>query len=283
MRIKSVYLLAAAALLLMLSNYAFASTLQVNYPSHGIEVNDSAVVESSENRKRVYPYLEYRGITYFPMTWHDAGRLNYYPAWDGDRLDLKSRDYLQEYDVMETEPFEENHVLVSPAAYDIYVNGEKLVLSSTYPPFSYRDITYIPMTWEITQQLKLGNEFVAEQKVLHITKEGYTPPPKGTYTGSDVDYEFTYNGKPLYVRLHYGPRVDGNTLSFSYDGESYKIIGSMEYFFGTKSTEEGRYIQDRDISFEDGWIYVMAARIFENEPSSRYRINIETEEMQKVD
>ena len=102
----------------------------------------------------LYPPLNYRGVTYFPMTWGYCRLLGLTSVWvEGNGLFIAhqghSSDEIPSYEATRNP----KAVTATIPTYPIYVNGEKIDNSKEeYPLLNFRGVTYFPMTWRFARE-----------------------------------------------------------------------------------------------------------------------------------
>lgn len=122
------------------------TNLTAELPTFDITLNGVKI----DNSNRLYPFIVYNGITYFPMTYYDSRFLNLKTEWDASTgLKVLKGDESSGYI---TDAAKIKHPeLMKPAlaAFDIHINGKKIDnQSELYPLLLYKNITYFPMTWK---------------------------------------------------------------------------------------------------------------------------------------
>ena len=140
-------LLAAVLLRILPAPAAQADgTVRVSLPGHSVTVNGQTV--SSEHSR--YPFLVYKDITYFPMTYYDCRLLGLSTAWtkeDGltvEKNDASLSEYVREVQSVKNERVQQARIAEGP----VTVNGKSIDNSSEpYPVLSFRDVAYFPLTW----------------------------------------------------------------------------------------------------------------------------------------
>lgn len=142
-------LLMAALLLGILpapAAYASGGTVQVTLPSHAVTLNGQTV--SSDYSR--YPFLVYKDITYFPMTYYNCKLLGLSKTWTwetGSKIeknDAELSEYIREVQSAKNAETQQARIAEGP----IMVNGKAIDNSSeTYPILSFRDVAYFPLTW----------------------------------------------------------------------------------------------------------------------------------------
>ena len=132
-----------------------ASSVKVTIPSYKVELEYEAVNCATSK----YPLINYKGITYFPMTWGYSRLLGLTSVWiEGKGLFVASwGTYGPATSDFEMPVYKgsKNPKTVSAviADYPIYVNGAKLDNSKEeYPILNFRGITYFPLTWRFARE-----------------------------------------------------------------------------------------------------------------------------------
>ncbi len=108
------------------------------------------------NEYRQYPLLQFRNITYFPMTYFDSRFLGVSATWTEDwELIVDKIDITQPYhDYPRVRANDERYPVsgrdnVYICNDDIKINGKRIDNESEeYPFIGFRDVIYFPLTWE---------------------------------------------------------------------------------------------------------------------------------------
>ena len=123
-----------------------AQTVQVTLPSFDVTLNG----QTHSNTYSKYPFIVYKDITYFPMTYYDSRLLGLTTAWSAEEgLAIAKQDgYISEYlrEVNGTK----NKIKQTASIVEgkITVNGTVIDNSrEEYPLLLFRDVTYFPLTW----------------------------------------------------------------------------------------------------------------------------------------
>ncbi len=138
------------------NTYASSHQVSVTIPNFQVKVNENWVDSHYEK----YPLVVYKGITYFPLTWHWCSELglNYsYTQKDGLYI-ISDHMVIGEEDKPSSQGghFISNHDYSAEiASYPVHING-KLIdnKSEEYPLLNFNGITYVPLTWQYVK-----NEF----------------------------------------------------------------------------------------------------------------------------
>ena len=131
----------------------------VTIPKFKVTFNDQEV----DSAEREYPLLQFRDITYFPMTYDDCRFLGLTTDWDGSAKKLtitKEAVENPQYNSYHSNPNREPYIYaeglesvyihgdVKNCTFEIEVNGKEVVNSEEeYPLLLFRNVTYFPLTW----------------------------------------------------------------------------------------------------------------------------------------
>ncbi len=127
------------------SLFAFAKDTQVDViiPDYSVTIDNSSIYYADS----LYPFINYGGITYFPMTYNYCRVLNLAVSWDSQSgLFISYHPSNGALPVYETTVNSKNCTALVPQ-YDIYINSKKFDNSSAkYPLLNFRGVTYFPLT-----------------------------------------------------------------------------------------------------------------------------------------
>lgn len=234
-RVKMKRLVLIVMLLVLLIPATFAETKEVEVvlPEFDITINGNVI----DNRTENFPFIQYKGITYIPMTWDLSYALGLELKWnDVDGLKVSKRDKMQVY--VQKEKVLNNlggRYDATIVTFPVIVNGEIIDnLNADYPLLNFRNITYFPMTydymvgefgagykWNDTTGLKVS----ADSKLEVFIPKPYYVELKVT------DAELEEKGL-LFNEMLYIEREDGDTndyvkvysnLNNNYDGYYYNV------------------------------------------------------------
>jgi len=151
MKRKQTFLFFLVLLILLLSPPAFAAqkNVTVTIPTYQIEINGQVI----DNSKNNYPFLEYKNVTYFPLTWDYCNALNLKISWSNEAGLSITRINSNSTPVINQELTSSNILGKSYSAnlpqFKITINGKVIDNNSQeYPLLNFRNITYFPLTWE---------------------------------------------------------------------------------------------------------------------------------------
>lgn len=124
-----------------------AKEITVTLPTFPVTLNGLKL----DNSTSQFPLLVYQDITYFPMTFYDCGLLGIETQWDqkkGLSID-KHKNHMAYYDRYQAaEPNEKIQTAELPD-FSIRVNGKEVDNKrEPYPIFVFREVTYLPLTWQ---------------------------------------------------------------------------------------------------------------------------------------
>ncbi len=164
---------------------AFAEEeVDINLASGLITINGTDI----DNSKEVYPFISYKDITYFPMTWDFAKSMGLSTEWtqeSGLKINKTGSG-----EVVKLSPTANNDLTKSykanVSASKIEVEGKSINnASEEFPILTFRDITYFPMTWRfmveefgavyswnaetglnITSSAEINTEIVVEEEIV---------------------------------------------------------------------------------------------------------------------
>lgn len=115
-----------------------------------------------DSANRAYPLLQFRDITYFPMTYDDCRFLGLTTDWDDNskRLTIKKETVENaEYNPYTWDGYNVSTYVyaegldgvysdVNNCKFEIVVNGKEVINSEEeYPLLLFRNVTYFPLTW----------------------------------------------------------------------------------------------------------------------------------------
>lgn len=181
-------------------------------------------------RDSIYPFISYKDITYFPMTWDYSKALNISSSWvEGKGLYIAYHPSYADLPIYETTVNKKYDTAVIPT-YPIYINGSKIENESEeWPILNYRGITYFPMTWH----------YAHDEFNWTVNWDGnFSLDPYITDSPGDITviYEIGDESASLYkYRSFYtveDPNNDGNQVSYVYSGSSEEFF-SFNYDTGS--------------------------------------------------
>lgn len=135
-------------MLLMISGVSYADQVEVKIADYDVSINGNII----DNVHSEYPVINYKNITYFPMTYDYVGGTGLRLKYDADEgLRIALDDELAIFNQMFLNG---NNVLggsdfATLVNYPVFVNKREIDnMSEEYPLLNFRNITYFPMTWQ---------------------------------------------------------------------------------------------------------------------------------------
>jgi len=144
--------------------------LDVSLPSFKIYINDQRV----DVYNAQYPFLMYNDITYVPMTWNNAKALGLRTTWDqetGFLVNSEKETVTKSIEQDFTSSGNELTYIARVPKFKVFIEDTLYDNSKEkYPVFVFRDVTYIPLTWDIAVKM-LGISIKMEGTAeLRLTK-----------------------------------------------------------------------------------------------------------------
>lgn len=105
----------------------------------------------TDNTYRQYPFLQYRNIVYFPMTYYDCRFLGLETFWDNDskKLSIGKSSVRGEYCPYTGSEKNGESYTVEKYYNSAEVNGKDIITANEpYPLLKFRDVIYFPLTWK---------------------------------------------------------------------------------------------------------------------------------------
>lgn len=262
---------------------AFALEVAVTLPTFKVTINDVDI----ENEYRQYPFLVYKDITYFPMTYFDSRFLGLVTEWD----DLKGLEIYHTTEEVEYEPYKQdwknsNKYTASIPKFNIVVNGKSINNSAErYPLLSFRNVTYFPMTWRFAvDEFGWKYSFSSEDGLIINST-----PPTINITSSDDPYPliferaFVIDDDKISIQIKKYRIAYSSKLYISINGEEQRQLGDNNIVYGVTTYEDidNNSIGMRSNSYMeliDEWLYINAYNYNEEAFSRIYKVNIKTGE-----
>jgi hypothetical protein len=267
---------------------AYATEVTVSLPTFDVTINEIAI----ENEYRQYPFIVYKNITYFPMTYFDSRFLGLVTEWDN----LKGLEIYKTTETVEYEPYKQNwknsnKYTASIPKFNIVVNG-KAINNSTekYPLLSFRNVTYFPMTWRFAvDEFGWKYSFASEEGLMINT----TPPtlyadPSDNPWPLIFDRTFKLVDDIINIQIKSYRIAYSSKLYISINGEEQRQLGDNNYVYGVTTYKDidNNAIGMRSnyyMELKDGWLYINAFKYQEEDSSRIYKVNIKTGETVPLD
>ena len=267
---------------------AYAAEVTVSLPTFDVSMNGVKI----EDEYRQYPFIVYKNITYFPMTYFDNRFLGLVTEWDN----LKGLEIYKTTETIEYEPYKQdwknsNKYTASIPKFNIVVNG-KAINNSTeeYPLLLFRNVTYFPMTWRFAvDEFGWKYSFTSEDGLIinSIPSTSYVPSSHNPYP-IIVDRTFEIDDDKIDIQIKRYRIAYSSQLYISINGEEQKQLGDINYVYGvtTYKDEFSDGIGMRSNSYmeiKDEWLYINAYNYKEEDSSRIYKVNIKTGETVPVE
>lgn len=255
----------------MLSCFSFNvlakdGTVTVTIPDYQIIIDDASVYYADS----IYPFLNYKGITYLPMTYEYSRAMNLTTGWlEGTAFMVAYQPSWESLPVYETTVNKKYDTAIVPNGYNIYINAKKVDNSTVeYPLLNFKGVTYFPLTWEYAVE-EFGWKINFENNILKIDTENNT------------EYRWTLVEKhdnDAVLELYYSkdiPLEDGST-QHDYLKEWYSLdyyIGELTQLTDYTLNEVNNTNTKVDVMVDDGYVYYNEQKlddIYIEEASNRY-------------
>ncbi len=187
-----------------------AKTIKVTMPSFPITIN--GVVEEQDYLK--YPIIFYNNLTYFPLSFNRATSLGYNAFWNNNERTIRiSKQKIAGY-LLPEKSTTKNKKNLSATTTDIKVeiNDEKFIDTADYPILIFRDIIYLPFSWDFSQRVNANfsfdnkNGLVIDGDIIKKRPLGQRPENveklwEYSYQNSDIEYKESYeiSGKKFLI------------------------------------------------------------------------------------
>ena len=246
---KTAFLL---AVLIILNSICFSASaneeVSVLIPDYQVIIDDSLVYYADS----LYPFLNYKGITYIPMTFEYARALNLTTGWlEGTAFMVAYNPCDDKLPVYETTANKKYNTAVVPEGYNVYVNGKKIDNSkSEYPLLNFRGVTYFPATWEYAVD-NFGWKISFENNTFRINTDNNTA----------FRYELIEKREnEAILSLYYEKEIPlgGGRFNYDYITEHYSLdysTGNMVQLDNYVPSENNVQNTKIDVTVNDGYVY----------------------------
>lgn len=267
---------------------AEAAEVTISLPTFDVTINEVEI----ENEYRQYPFIVYKDITYFPMTYFDSRFLGLVTEWDNLKgLEIYNTTEEVEYESYKQNWKNSNKYTASIPKFNIVVNG-KAISNSTekYPLLSFKNVTYFPMTWRFAvDEFGWKYSFTSEDGLMinSIRPTIYADPLDNPYP-LIFDREFEIDDDKINLQIKSYRIAYSSKLYISINGEEQRQLGDNKYVYGitTYKDIDNNSIGMRSnyyMELKDGWLYINAYNYQEEDTSRIYKVNIKTGEIVPVD
>ncbi len=221
--------------------------VKVTLPTFDITINGHTV----NNDYRKYPFIVYKDITYFPMTWYDSRLLGLESTWSQNYgLEIKKSKVTSSY-----EPYRTNKKNAQTNYADIREGTIKLNSATInnkkqdYPFLTFNQITYFPLTWKFAHD-EFGWKYKWDaKKGLTITSDNPKIRTVHLPSESKASPVALFNGYYYFTEMdktnHYVYRTPINNLKAKEKVFTYSI--DMSYALNI--------VRDFFVKDEELWFY----------------------------
>lgn len=150
-----------------------AKSVDVHLPTFDIYVNEVKV----ENDYKKYPFIVYRGITYFPLTYDDAKFMGWNLKWikKTRELHVVSTEQVnyqwEEYKQVKGKTKNKKIMKAKTPEFKIKFGDEYLPKTiGKYPVLVYNHVTYIPLVYDYKYEDSCMSFVFSKEKGLEITR-----------------------------------------------------------------------------------------------------------------
>ena len=197
--------------------FANEKLVSVSMPTFDITINGHII----DNETRKYPFLVYKGITYFPMTWYDSRVLGLETSWSRENgLEIKKGNVTssQKAEVLPKKNAKSYQASIRQGTLKLnekIINNEK----EEYPFLTFNQITYFPLTWRIAHD-ELGWSYEwNNQKGLAITSDNIQVKSLELPITNENDGIARFQGN-----LYFAEKIGNNQLIYRTSGNLNKSI-----------------------------------------------------------
>ena len=138
---------------------------------HTVLVGENSVDQANS----LYPLLLYKDITYFPLTWNYGVCLGYGVEFDAtEGLYITSAPgtmiLVQDLIAEDGQPNDLlSEVVISFPSFPVFIQGVQQESDTEWPCLLFRDITYMPLTWDNAVSLGINYNFDNDEQVLSFS------------------------------------------------------------------------------------------------------------------
>ncbi len=243
-----VFCVTALSFIFILSS---AKEVEVKIPDYEVHIDGGSIYFYDS----IYPFLNYKDITYFPMTYDYCHALNLASGYtEKDGLFIAHNPYygnrlIYPLPIYETTRNKKTY-MAKIAEYPIYVNGRKIDNSKEeYPLLNFRNVTYFPLTFSFA-----SNDFyldISWENNLLSLKTGSYRKSGGPYFSGGVYKEdegiYLSMAKNTQIPLSDGSFTQENELWFDFISFSTGEIQRVSSFDESAAVSKGRAKADLDI------------------------------------
>lgn len=261
---------------------SYASNANTTLSTFDVTING----EKINNEYRKYPLLVYKGITYFPMTYHDAMFLGLETKWDSKNgLEIMKESVPTFYPYEKYLQTKKNAASYKAAVPTFKVKVNSKVVDNSkekYPLLVFRDVTYVPLTWQFAVDEFGWSYKFSKEAGLEITAKNYPPANGPTYPMIE-EKVFIDGSNNIKIQAYRHRMPSAGNLTISVNGEDFKQLGSPDYIYGFNGPFDSNSIglsPNNFMEFKENWLYIKAAKEnwIEGHIYKIYKVNIVTGE-----
>lgn len=237
-----------------------AKKCQVIIPDYEIELFGGPIYY----RDSLYPFISYKDITYFPMTYDYCRALGLSTYWN-----VEDGLYIAHTGSKGTLPIYEtannySKLWAQFPSYNIYVNGKAIDnLSLDYPLLNFRGVTYFPMTYDFSKEFFWDLSFTPEKFTIKNEKENsgaYLYETKDGSTVFEINTWETYYKEPDFIYTVYPTLSTRNEKTEYYKLNTEEL--TIESISETEVGEKAPTIMFEDFSFENAEVLEQDGKFF---------------------
>ena len=188
-----------------------------------------------------YPAVMYENITYLPLTYYNCALLGLTLEAEDNKVLIKqaNSDFPAEY-LKDQSGEKKERITVTACPFDLNIFG-KDYLDEKYPALFYKNIVYLPLTWNVVDGIMHWDYSFGENGIELYTDSYYyysegdsTYEREGLRMSASTSYGKTYyrkDGKAVFAEIYHqkiGGPVLGNMTVFN-GNESYNVPGHTGY------------------------------------------------------
>lgn len=275
---KKISVILLLVLICMQFSVCAEQAITVTIPDYEIVLNETPVYYYDS----LYPFLNYKGITYFPATFEYCKGMDLACGFDGNAFLIAYNPSYENIPLYETAKNTKKNTAVIPS-YNVIVNGKEIDnTKQQYPVFNFRGVTYFPMTWDYAVN-EFGWTIDFSGKTFTITTN--------TSMRDDIGEKVEVDDKGIIFR-EYGymemPQPDGTVqtipglIYYQASFETGEIVRRDDY---TQADEPKNTAKNEEVKLEvkDGYVYYKNQKldgVFVEEASPDF---VKPEDVEKVE
>lgn len=211
-----------------------AKSVDIHLPTFNIYVNEVKV----ENDYKKYPFIVYKGITYFPLTYDDSKFMGWNLKWikKTRELHVVSTEQVnyqwEEYKQVKGKTKNKKIMKAKTPEFKIKFGDEYLPKTiGKYPVLVYNHVTYIPLVYDYNYEDSCMSFVFSKEKGLEITR------PEALHL--DIFKKNTFNFDNGSITYYENSNVQTYYLEISYKGREANVNSRGENVnLGVELTEK---------------------------------------------